>query len=298
MKSTNGSKIVGLDMNFDKNLLYFTTEDSEALYEFNWLNSSRMNVVKNIGKPTQVAVDWSTDNVYFVDESIAIKVCHMENRKCITLIEFTDGENITSLVVDALHQRLFYSTVNVTESTTPQSAIIAYNWDGSEKQLVTKDSFFVPSITCDFYAKRVYYVGMETTTIWSVKYDGRGKQLMIAQNMFITRPIKINLFENHAYVSNAGSKSVAKCSMYGDRQCNALELYVNQPDNLVIAQKSRQKSTRNACANITCNTICTTLLSQNSYYDNCICDFGKNIGVYHTCSSMVSAYMFESNNPI
>lgn len=284
--STNGSNVVGLDMHFDKNLLYFTIEDSDALYVFNWTEKSApMNVVQNIGQPTQVAVDWITENVYFIDKSQAIKVCHMGARNCITLIEFHDHEHIRSLAIDALHHRLFYSIVKKFEFAMTESTIYAHNLDGSQKRMVSKDSFFIPAITCDYYTERVYYVGQDTKTIWSVKYDGTGKQLMIARNEFITRPIEINLFESYAYVSNAGSKIVAKCQLYGDRQCAAILLNVNQPDNLVIAQKSRQESGENACANSNCTTICTP----TDLGSKCICDFGKMVGPGVECNSVVSS---------
>lgn len=288
VKSTNGSNVVGLDMNFDKKLLYFTIEDSDTLYEFNWTGSDAMNTVKNIGSPTQVAVDWITENVYFIDKSRAIKVCHMEKRNCITLIEFREGEHIKSLAVDALHRRLFYAIVKKFEFTMPETTIYAHNLDGTQKRLVSKDAFFIPAITCDFYTERIYYVGLETKQIWSVKYDGTGKQLMIAKSEFITRPIEINLFESHAYVSNSASNIVAICRLYGDRQCEAFPLNVNQPDNLVIAQKSRQKSGENACAANKCNTICTP----SDLGAKCICDFGHMVEAGVECNSVVSAHRF------
>lgn len=284
LTSSNGSKIVGLDMHFDKNLLYFTIEDSDTLYEFNWSGNGAMNLVKNIGQPTQVAVDWITENVYFIDKSRAIKVCHMNNRNCITLIEFHEGEHIKSLVVDALHRRFFYAITKKIEFTMPESTIYSHSLDGSQKQPISKDSFYIPAITCDFYTERIYYAALETRMIWSVKYDGTGKQVMIAKSEFITRPIQINLFESHAYVSNSGSNIVAKCRLYGDRQCTAFPLNVNQPDNLVIAQKSRQKSGENACANSKCNTICTP----SDLGAKCICDFGHMVRDGEECNSVVS----------
>ncbi|XP_031628154.1 putative vitellogenin receptor isoform X2 [Contarinia nasturtii] len=287
--STNDSKIIGMGMNFDKQLLYFTIEDSEALYEFNWTDS-RMNSVKNIGIPTKVAVDWITDNVYFIDKSVAIKVCHMEERNCITLIEMKSGGHIKSLDIDALHQSLFYVTVKKPEFDTLKSTVIAHKLDGNRIQVLSEDSFFVSALTSDFYTERVYYVSFDTRSIWSVKYDGTGKQLMITRNEFITRPIGINLFESHAYVSNADSKILAKCALYGDRVCKPLGLNVNQADNLVIVQKSRQKSTENSCTNHKCNTICVpTDLGRK-----CICDYGQTIAESSECNRVGA----QQNQPI
>lgn len=208
----------------------------------------------------------------------------MGARNCITLIELREHEHIKTLAIDALHRRLFYAIVKKHEFTLPESTIFARNLDGSELKVVSKDSFVIPSITCDYYTERLYYVSLDTKTIWSVKYDGTGKKLMIARNEFITRPIEINLIESYAYVSNDGSKIVAKCQLYGDRQCTGIQLNVNQPNNLVIAQKSRQKSGENACADTKCTTICTPTADG----PKCICDYGLTVQPGVECISKVS----------
>lgn len=283
LKSTNGSKVVGLDMNFDKKLLYFSIEDSDSLYEYNWTESGQMNSVKDIGSPTQVAVDWITDNIYFIDHLKAIKVCHLANQYCVTLIEFNDGEHIKSLAVDPIHNRLFYVGVKKFALSMPRSKMYAHNLDGSKTLVITEDPFYVAAITCDTYLERIYYVGLETRAIWSVKYDGSGKQLLISKNEFITRPNEINIFESHAYVSNVDSNIVARCQLYGDRQCHPFPLNVNQPDNLVIAQKSRQITMENVCKDIKCSTICT----KSEFGAKCICDFGHMVEPGEECN-MVS----------
>lgn len=298
VKSTNSSKIIGMDMLFDKKLLYFTIEDSGALYELNWTDN-RMRSVQNVGNPTLVAVDWIRENVYFIDKSVAIKVCHMDNQKCITLIALSTGEHVKSLAVDALHHRLFYVSLKKFEFTSPQSKIFAHNLDGSQRKMVTEDALVVSAMTCDYYTERIYYVGMDTQTIFSVKYDGTGKTVSIMHSPLITRGIGINLLEGHAYVLNSGSKMIAKCQLYGDRQCDSFPLMnVNQPDNLVIAQKSRQASgDENACMNNKCNTICTP----SHLGAKCICDLGLTVSAGADCSSMVSVnnkQVCVSNNHI
>lgn len=61
--------------------------------------------------PTEVVIDWITDNVYFIDKSVAIKVCHIEKRNCIALIGLKQGEHIKTVAVDAFRHRLFYATL-------------------------------------------------------------------------------------------------------------------------------------------------------------------------------------------
>lgn len=106
--STNGSEFVSLVLLFDKNLLYFSTiENSDALYALSWMAKSKaIYLVKNIREPTHVAVDWITDNVYFIDESRAINICHADERYCIRLIESRENENITSLAMHFIFKRV------------------------------------------------------------------------------------------------------------------------------------------------------------------------------------------------
>jgi len=59
---SNGSRIAGIDVNMRKNLLYFTVEDSNALYEMN-LDTKKVVYVTNIGNPRHIAVEWVADNV-------------------------------------------------------------------------------------------------------------------------------------------------------------------------------------------------------------------------------------------
>lgn len=287
MLSANNSKILGIDYNLAKKLLYFTVEDRDVLYELNW-NTSRLDFVKNIGNPTQVAVDWITDNVYLIDRSTAIRICHMENSVCITLIQFTQGEHIKSLAVDPLNHRLFYSVIKTFELSMPETTIYMHNLDGTKKKMLAKNPFYVSAITCDFHKERLYYVGLDTKSVWTIKYDGSDKHLLFERIEFITRPIQINLFESQLFILNSGSNIVAKCSLYGDKECSPFALNVNQPENLLVVQKSRQKIIENACAKKKCQTICTP----SDMEGKCICDFGHTVGADETCNNLVSFCVF------
>lgn len=283
--TANGSKIIGLDIHIDKRLLYYTVEESDTLYVFDWTRKpNTVNSVKNIGKLSQVVVDWLTDNVYMIDDARAIIVCHLSGH-CIKLIQSSKSEHITSLTIDAINRRLSYTTKYTFQFNRIQSTIYVHNLDGSRKQTITKDSFTIASMACDIDADRLFYVGLESKTIWSIKYDGTDKKLVIAQNEYLSKPSGINLYENHAYVSNDESNIIAKCQLSGDKNCMAIPLNVNQPDNLVIDQKVRQKSSKNMCENNKCNTICIP----STIGAKCICDFGVMVEAGIECNSVVSS---------
>lgn len=139
------------------------------------------------------------------------------------------------------------------------------------------------SITCDLYKERVYYAGLDTHSIWSVNYEGKDRRLIASHNKHITRPIRINVHESHVYVLNSGSKMMDVCSVYGRKECKPFMLNVNQPDNLIVAQRSRQKLVANACADDKCSTIC----APSDMGGKCVCDFGHTVGPGDSCNDVL-----------
>lgn len=282
LKSANGSKITALDMNFDKQLLYFTIEDADTLYELNW-NNSQMNSVANVGSPSKIAVDWVTDNVYFIENAVkpTLKICHLNDTQCITLLKFAEHEHIKTLAVDPINRRFFYSITKRFQLASAESLIYMHNLDGTNKKIIANNTFTVPSLTCDFYNERIYYIGLESRTVWSVNYDGTEKHVVIASNEFFRRPIEISLIESHIYVLNRASNILAKCRLYGDRACSSSTLNVNHPSNYVIAQKSRQKFADNVCSNHKCKTICLAADTGSK----CVCDYGVSVVANEVCNN-------------
>lgn len=283
IKSTRGAKIIGLDMHYDKKLLYFTLEDQSTLFEMNWTSPRGMNKVENVGsQPTKIAVDWITDNVYFIDAGTMIKVCHMGLERCVTLLVYTDGEHINTLAVDPLNHSMFYSVLSKTLDE-PKTQIYRHHLDGTNKQKILEEPFAVSAIACDFYKERIYYAGQKTQEIWSVGYSGGSRRLVIQRNPHTSRPIQMNVHESHIYLLNGDSTAISKCSVYGRKECRKFKENGHQSSNLIIAQQSRQKSKENACAEHKCTTIC----APSDVGSKCICDFGKIIKPGDYCNNVV-----------
>lgn len=281
--SSIGTRIIGMDINIDRNLLYFTVEDQSKLFELNMTNNALLSV-ENIGNPTQLAVDWITNNVYFIDKSFrsSIKICHMSDKHCINLISFNHTDSAKAIAVDPLNHRLFYALVKYSQFTSVEGKIFMHNLDGTKSELLVKGTHSISSIACDFYTERLYFTDLLTSSVWSIKYDGTEKRSILSHNEYIVRPIKINLFESYATILNGGSNVMAQCKLYGDRKCNPLKLNVNNPDNLIIVQKARQKDSENMCANNSCSTICV----QAEIGSKCLCDFGETVKPNSLCNDV------------
>ncbi|KAJ6637160.1 putative vitellogenin receptor [Pseudolycoriella hygida] len=254
--SSNSSKIAGMDVNVRLNLLYFTVEDTSALYEMN-LETKEVIYVTNIGNPQHIAVEWMTDNVYFFDHNTnpSIKVCHMKQKACTQIIPLKYRDVVKSLVIDSTNDKMFYSILHPSFSSS-EAFIYSHNLDGSRSKIIVQGASHISGLAYDSNKKILYYSDLGTRSIWSLKYDGTDRKSIFPENVFITKPADLSFHEDHLMILNVGSKNVAHCQTYGNRECKSFEFNAYNAENLVIVQQSRQKEKVNNCLGHNCSLIC------------------------------------------
>ncbi|KAG4078550.1 hypothetical protein HA402_004773 [Bradysia odoriphaga] len=254
--SSNGSRITGIDVNMRKNLLYFTVEDSNALYEMN-LDNKKLLYVTNIGNPHHIAVEWVTGNVYIFDQDTnpAIKVCHMDRQTCIRIITLKYRDVVKSLVVDSINDKIFYSIVHPSYSSA-DSFIHSHSLDGSREEVIVKGSGHISGLTNDVNKQILYYADLSSSSIWSVRYGGNDRKEILKKNQFIIRPSDLSFYEDQLIILNTGTKMVAVCRTYGNRSCSSFEFSSYNAENLVVVQRSRQREKPNDCHGTNCSLIC------------------------------------------
>lgn len=269
-----------MDMNIRKNILYFTVEDSDALYEYNATDGSH-TFVENIGDPTLVSLDWITDNVYFVDKSAepSIGVCHMANRVCITLVKRKPRDIIKGLAVDPVNKQIFFAVLRRYVFDPAESFIYSANMDGTNVEVVASGKMHISALACDHDRHILYFTEWNSRAIWSVNYDGSKLQVVIG-NENILRPIGLDLFEGTAGVINIGSNVVVRCKIYGDKACQLFKLNVNNPENIFTVQESRQRMVRDNCEDKNCSAICVA----KDRWADCVCDYADVVEVNTHCS--------------
>lgn len=292
--TVNASKVVGMDVNIKKNLLYFTSQYVDAIMEFD-LKTNSINSVRNVGNPTKVAVDWGTDNVYFIDASSSpsIKVCHMSDKACVRLVSFKYRDIVTGLSADAVNKYIFGSVLHYMVYNSPNTVIYRYNLDGTHAQIVVRDAAHVSALTCDANKKLLYYTELISDSVWSVNYDGTAKRSVVKSSEFIRKPTSVNVFEDQVFVTNTGTQNVAQCKLYGDRQCKAFQLNVYNAENLLVVQASRQKTVENVCDRNNCSLLCVPA----DRGAKCLCHDGVYVGMGSECNDVsytfVLSFMFK-----
>lgn len=272
--SFNASTIVGMDINMKRNLLYFSVQYSDSLYEYDIIKD-KILAIENIGNPGKISVDWITNNVYFIDSDdnsrSIIKVCNMENKQCAKIKVLELRGMITTISVDPINRFLFYTVIHYFSFDRPQSIIYKCKLDGTKSEIITKDLIDVTAISNDFNKRIIYFIDIHTSSVKSVKYDGSELKTVVKTNSYLHNPIAMNIFEDHGYIINHGSNYVTKCKLYGDRECKTFELNVYNAKHLIVVQSTRQKIVSNVCADKKCSVICVA--ADNG--PKCICQRGE-----------------------
>lgn len=272
-----------MDVDVRRQMLYFTDEYNPVIYEHD-LERNSTHVLYNVGHPEHLSVDWVTGNLYFYDRSEpSIKLCSIQRQVCSRIITFTSQVFVKSVVVDPINRILFYSVMHFWIFEVPHSIIYRADMDGQNQLVLTKDVSHVTSLQCETENKLLYITDISTRTIKMIDYEGKQLRTIVEkQNLAVSRPIGITLYENQALVLNMASSTVGQCKLYGDYECRLLELNVHNSNQLLIVQESRQPDAENVCdtKKINCNHVCVPGQDGSG---KCICHNGEHIDEKDIC---------------
>ncbi|XP_019544975.3 putative vitellogenin receptor [Aedes albopictus] len=279
----NESRITSMDVDIRRQMLYFTDEYNPVIYEHDMERNST-HVLYNVGHPEHLAVDWITGNLYFYDRSEpSIKLCSVQRQLCSRIITFASQVFVKAVAVDPVNRIVFYSLMHFWIFEVPHSIIYRADMDGQNQLVITKDVSHVTSLQVDTENKLLYIADISTRTIKVLDYEGKQLRTIIEkQNLAVSRPIGITLYENQVLILNMASSTVGQCKLYGDFECRLLELNAHNSNQLLIVQESRQPEAQNVCdtSKINCSHVC---VPGDDGYGRCICHNGERIHETDIC---------------
>ncbi|CAH0717661.1 unnamed protein product, partial [Brenthis ino] len=244
----NEGEINDLDVDARRDKMYVVSSDAGKLVEVDLSNNaSTPDVITNVGRPSKVAVDWVTGNVYFVDSSPAagcVRVCNFYKKRCARLQRLPSEAEVTALAVDPSHRRLYYCLSRQSESAVRASTLFGR----AEPEL--------GAASCRGLAlgpAHLYMASVEPDALLRVEYDGSAMSPVIAHNANLNNPHDLAVFEDHAYfLSNSHLK---RCLIFGSKTC---ENYSFMPNTSAFVMKHEvtQVMVDNDCDGITCDNVC------------------------------------------
>nr|XP_023011722.1 vitellogenin receptor-like [Leptinotarsa decemlineata] len=275
--ATPAPKITGLDVLVNPRTIYFSMEETSTIHKIDMTSKTR-HFIRNIGQPQDIAVDWSTHNIYYYNtdtNSKSISICSFEE-KCAKLIDVDMHRQVAGLVVDSVNKFLFYALNSWYVFNSPSYVIYRCNLDGTEKTEIMKTTDgFVSDITFDHNSRILYYMDMYLGQINKITYDGSFKTPIYSN---ITRSSGLKFFENRLYYSTNGG-FVSVCRLYGFLRCDSFRLHNDAIDFFTILQETLQPSVGNPCKNHNCSNLCVP--AQFGY--KCLCQDGTLLSGPGSC---------------
>ncbi|XP_068625224.1 vitellogenin receptor Yl [Battus philenor] len=255
-----------LDFNVRKNLLYVTSSPSKRLIEVNATRDDM--IVTNIGRPSKVAVDWITGNVYFVDVTPGarcFRVCNVQKRRCAKLQKLPSDADVTALVVDPSSRRMFYCVNRELESIVRSASL-------SGRRLV--DVATVRNCTglaVDSFAMMLYVAETGPSHVLRMDYDGNNLKTVLSNDRNLQAPQGLAIFEDSIFFLSANTFKLNRCLLHGAKACEPYLYLVFDANTFVIRHESVQRDdVMDICEGFACAGVCVL----DEAGPMCLCDDG------------------------
>lgn len=272
----NTPSISGLDVSTKANHLYFTIKEAGTLSLKNLADGSH-KFISGLEKPGQVAVDWITENVYYVD-GVTINVCNFKTEKCAKIYTSKEQAQVSAIAVDAVNKYLFFALTKWWHFNMPTSTLYRCNLDGSKpNEIANVPNSYVTGITFDINKKKIYYGSQHTNSIYRINYDGLDKIILFDLNE--TRPVGLELFEDHLYFLTVGGY-MEKCNLFGAKlKCTDMRLSGYAIKYFAISQEDRQPKRDDICRTHNCSHLCIP----SDVGVRCLCETGDVVKENQPC---------------
>ncbi|XP_011694235.1 PREDICTED: vitellogenin receptor-like [Wasmannia auropunctata] len=268
----------GLDVNAVSRSVYWSNSEYGTINKFS-IKTEEITAFAIVERPHALAVDWITDNVYVYDNSRqnTIKVCNLEQQRCVALIEIKDKEKIGFLLVDAVNRWLFWSQMTCQMSKQAKSCSTIYRTDlmGVDMKIIGSTAGFVTGITIDYIRSKLYWSD-DLGKIESSNLDGSQRSTFLNTDLPV---LAISIYEQKLYWLNQKAQ-LQICYLYGKKSCDTFNFGTNNfHSHFTILHISRQPIAKNPCDEESCDYMCV-LKKDNA---TCVCSDGEPIGSNRTC---------------
>nr|QBM78333.1 vitellogenin receptor [Calliptamus italicus] len=275
-------KVTGLDVDAREDLVYWSARDMNAIYYLS-LKTHNKTLVTGLGKPTEIALDWLTKNVYYVNEvSVTqsyVQVCSLAGTLCARVITGDHNTEIKNLVVDPPSGLLFWTETTMFMFGTPTSAILSAEMSGANKQRVIKSMLgYVSGLAVDPIKRRLYWADRTFHVVEAADYNGENRQQLFKRR--VENPIRLVLFEDNLYWLSSGAGVLTKCQIFGVLPtCENIPIHASDADYFTIVQETRQVKGHNPCKGYSCSYLC--VLSPRGA--ECLCPDGDVVDANTPC---------------
>ncbi|CAH1788845.1 unnamed protein product [Owenia fusiformis] len=235
------------------------------------LSTWTLNMSYDLSSTTDMAIDWSTGNIYFTDDTRQIIFLCNTKSMCVTLL-WTELSRVKSIDVDPLARLMFFTDWGE-HGEFPR--LERTDLDGGHRQAILfKKS---GSIALDYVNRHIYLVDTTFKRLERVDYDGQNSKTIL-QGRLMEHVFGISVFENYIYLASQRDKSVTKVHRFNSSDVTTgLCKMTDMPWTLHIYHRQRQpESADKPCSNLTCDHLCVPYLDDTTQTTKarCLCQAG------------------------
>lgn len=225
---------------------------------------------KGLAKPTDVAFDWVTDNLYWTEVDTAglvasqgrVVVAKADGRYKRSVVS-KDLEMPTSIVVDPEHGLMFWAD----SGAKPK---IEMAWmDGSKRRTIVSQRIERPEgLAIDFsMGHTVYWVDSKLNKIESMNEDGERRNI-VARGTHLGRPLSIDVFESMMFWVSSGSGDkggeVMQMDKFGRGVTQTIASNLQHTASVKMFHQKRYNTTiGNPCEKNPCTHLCLITPGRN-----------------------------------
>ncbi|XP_011852779.1 PREDICTED: low-density lipoprotein receptor-related protein 1B-like [Mandrillus leucophaeus] len=284
LSSVNGNEIHALDFIYNEDTICWI-ESRESSNQLKCIQITKaggltdewtINILQSFHNVQQMAIDWLTRNLYFVDHvSDRIFVCNYNGSVCITLIDL-ELHNPKAIAVDPIAGKLFFTDYgNVAK-------VERCDMDGMNRTRIIDSKTEQPAaLALDLVNKLVYWVDLYLDYVGVVDYQGKNRHAII-QGRQVRHLYGITVFEDYLYATNSDNYNIIRINRFNGTDIHSL-IKMENARGIRIYQKRTQPTVRSHACEVDpygmpggCSHIC--LLSSSYKTRTCRCRTGFNLG--------------------
>ena len=185
----------------------------------------------------QIAVDWASNNWYFLDDTREIiQLCSFKRQKflCKTILSVHLSKP-RGIALDPNEGMMFFTIWGSDPSSLNRASL-----DGEDRSVLVDSKIVYPyGLTLDFPMKRIYWVDTYLDYIEAIDYDGSNRKTILrgspAQNLY-----SASVFENNLYLTSWRNNSILRVNKFKSEDHGTVLDGLERPFAIQVFHRQRQ----------------------------------------------------------
>ncbi|XP_065055467.1 low-density lipoprotein receptor-related protein 4-like isoform X1 [Rhopilema esculentum] len=266
----------GLDIDVASGYIYWSELIGETISRARIDGKGGFEVVlKGIGDPQGLAIDWIGRKIYWTDEKVKIvAVSEMHGGNKMDLVALASTSEPRAIACHPISGYLYWTDWG------KEAGIERISMDGelaTREKVISKDIGWPNGLTLDIAQNKMYWVDAKLKRLEVANLDGSGRKII---GNYIDFPFAIAHFENYLYWSNWRTHSVHKVDKFKSPGSSSQILRTDaQPMVVKVYHPLKQPAGNNPCGknNGGCSHLCLIAQKQNGTGFSCKCPNGFHL---------------------